>query len=171
MDNNTTITGEAGAITPAAEEKTFTQDDVNRIVSERLAKEKVRNDTSLAEREQALAQREAELQQQKEAVELEQRLDKVRGDRKFTHEYVRQGVLADFQKALADEANKGKSDVEVFDALTKDKDGQPILGIFETPPPKHKLVIPPPGNVSSDWRVDFATDTIRTGMGLPKKGY
>lgn len=41
-------------------EKTFTQEDVNRIVQERLAKEKARNsgDTDLARREQELAQRE-----------------------------------------------------------------------------------------------------------------
>ena len=41
-------------------EKTFTQEDVNRIVQERLAKEKARNsgDADLARREQELAQRE-----------------------------------------------------------------------------------------------------------------
>ena len=41
-------------------EKTFTQDDVNRIVQERLAKEKAKNggDTDFAKREQELAQRE-----------------------------------------------------------------------------------------------------------------
>lgn len=41
-------------------EKTFTQDDVNRIVQERLAKEKAKNsgEADLAKREQELAQRE-----------------------------------------------------------------------------------------------------------------
>lgn len=49
---------------PAAEqgtgEKTFTQEDVNRIVGERLAKEKAKNsgEADLARREQELAQRE-----------------------------------------------------------------------------------------------------------------
>ncbi|MCM1101926.1 MAG: DUF4355 domain-containing protein [Acetatifactor muris] len=49
---------------PAAEQetggKTFTQDDVNRIVQERLAKEKAKNsgEADLAKREQELAQRE-----------------------------------------------------------------------------------------------------------------
>jgi hypothetical protein len=52
---------------PAAEqgtgEKTFTQDDVNRIVQERLAKEKAKNsgDADFAKREQELAQRELHL--------------------------------------------------------------------------------------------------------------
>ena len=38
--------------------KTFSQDDVNRIVGERLAKEKAKGEAALAEREQHLAQRE-----------------------------------------------------------------------------------------------------------------
>lgn len=38
--------------------KTFSQDDVNRIVGERLAKEKAKGEAALAEREQQLAQRE-----------------------------------------------------------------------------------------------------------------
>ena len=41
-----------------AGEKTFSQDDVNRIVGERLAKEKAKGEAALAEREQQLAQRE-----------------------------------------------------------------------------------------------------------------
>lgn len=41
-----------------AGEKTFSQEDVNRIVGERLAKEKVKGEAALAEREQQLAQRE-----------------------------------------------------------------------------------------------------------------
>lgn len=41
-----------------AGEKTFSQEDVNRIVGERLAKEKAKGEAALAEREQQLAQRE-----------------------------------------------------------------------------------------------------------------
>lgn len=41
-----------------AGEKTFSQEDVNRIVGERLAKEKAKGEVALAEREQQLAQRE-----------------------------------------------------------------------------------------------------------------
>ena len=56
-------------------------------------------------------------------AEISGRFDKALGDRKFAHEYIRNGVLSDFEKALADEKNKGKGDAEIFDALTKDKDG------------------------------------------------
>ena len=34
---------------------------------------------------------------------------------------VREGVMTDFGKALQDKANRGKSDTEIFDTLTKDK--------------------------------------------------
>lgn len=43
---------------PAAGERTFTQEEVNRIVSERLAKERNKADAALVEREQQLAKRE-----------------------------------------------------------------------------------------------------------------
>ena len=53
-ENKTTNTNpESGA-----GEKTFSQDDVNRIVGERLAAEKRKGEAALAEREQQLAQRE-----------------------------------------------------------------------------------------------------------------
>jgi hypothetical protein len=42
----------------AAEEKTFTQDDVNRIIGERLAKEKAKGEQDFSKREQKLQQRE-----------------------------------------------------------------------------------------------------------------
>ena len=41
-----------------AGETTFTQDQVNKIVSDRLAREKAKSEAALAEREQQLAQRE-----------------------------------------------------------------------------------------------------------------
>lgn len=61
MEDNNNINQNAN---PAADqgtgEKTFTQEDVNRIVGERLAKEKAKNsgEADFAKREQELAQRE-----------------------------------------------------------------------------------------------------------------
>lgn len=55
MDENKTMNN----LNPGgAGEKTFSQEDVNRIVGERLAKEKAKGEAALAEREQQLAQRE-----------------------------------------------------------------------------------------------------------------
>lgn len=44
------------------------------------------------------------------------------GERRFVHEYVKKGVLGEFERALAEEGNKGKGDKDIFDALTQDKD-------------------------------------------------
>lgn len=46
---------------PGTGDKTFTQDDVNRIIGERLAKEKTKGDTDFSKKEQELAQREIRL--------------------------------------------------------------------------------------------------------------
>lgn len=54
--------------------------------------------------------------------DVEARFDAVAGERQFVHDYVRKGVIGEFEAALADAANKGKGDKEIFDALTKDKD-------------------------------------------------
>lgn len=55
MDENKTMQNQNP---DGAGEKTFSQDDVNRIVGERLAAEKRKGEAALAEREQQLAQRE-----------------------------------------------------------------------------------------------------------------
>lgn len=54
--------------------------------------------------------------------ELNERFSAVTGEKEFIHEYVRTGVMNDFEKALADKANRGKSDAEIFESLTKDRD-------------------------------------------------
>ena len=52
QDNNQTMNN------PATGERTFTQEEVNRIIGERLAKEKAKQEASYVEREQQLAKRE-----------------------------------------------------------------------------------------------------------------
>lgn len=44
-------------------------------------------------------------------------------DRKWLNDYTKNGVFAEFEKALADEANKGKSDVQIYTALVNDDKG------------------------------------------------
>ena len=57
-----------------------------------------------------------------ELAELTERFNAVAGEREFLHDMVRKGVMDDFGAALKDKANQRKSDAEIFDALTKDKD-------------------------------------------------
>lgn len=56
-----------------------------------------------------------------ERAELMERMDAVLGDRKFTHDRLRDVVFDDFANALNDKANRSKSDKDIFDALTKDQ--------------------------------------------------
>lgn len=60
MSDQTTVTttGEAGASTPATGERTFTQEQLNAIVGERLAKERTKAEGELAERERQIQQKE-----------------------------------------------------------------------------------------------------------------
>ena len=59
---------------PASRERTFTQEEVNRIVSERLNKEKAKGDAALAEREQQFAEREKALANREALYDLRDQL-------------------------------------------------------------------------------------------------
>lgn len=59
---------------PEAGERTFTQDDVNRILSKRIAEEKAKSDAALAEKEQLFAERERELANREALVDLKDQL-------------------------------------------------------------------------------------------------
>ena len=65
-------------------------------------------------------------------AEVERRFKAAAGNREFLHEYVRKGLLADFAAALEDAANAGKSDAEVFSALTREKN---CFAAQNPPPP------------------------------------
>lgn len=50
------------------------------------------------------------------------------GDKKFTSDYVKNGLIADIKSELSKVENKGKGISEIFESLTKDK-----TGLFENP--------------------------------------
>lgn len=68
------------------------------------------------------AERVANEKKAQERAGIEARFDGVVGDRKFLHDFVRKGVLDEFEKALSNETNNGKGDKDVFEALTLDKE-------------------------------------------------
>ena len=82
-----------------------------------------------------------------ERAELEERFNAVTGERKFLHDMVRTGVMAEFDAALKDKANRGKGDAEIFETLTKDK------GYFanQNPavPPQPGMGNPAPTNIKT----------------------
>ena len=63
-----------------------------------------------------------------EDAALTEAITAVFGDKKFTSDYVRNGIIADMKTEIAKPENKGKGYTEIFESLTKDKNG-----IFENP--------------------------------------
>lgn len=59
---------------PNAGEKTFTQEQVNAIISERLAKERAKGESAFAEKEQQFAERERQLANREALIDLKDQL-------------------------------------------------------------------------------------------------
>jgi hypothetical protein len=55
--------------------------------------------------------------------EMMDRFNRAKGENVFSSEFAESGALDAFRKAISDPANKGKGDNEIFESLTKDKDG------------------------------------------------
>lgn len=68
------------------------------------------------------------------------------GDKKFTSDYVRNGIIADMKTEIAKPENKGKSYDAILEGLTKDKEG-----IFANPNP--------PGDMTGMGKVDTSSIT------------
>lgn len=64
------------------------------------------------------------------------------GDKKFTNDYVKKGLIADIKTELSKTENKGKGINEIFESLTKDQ-----TGLFENP--NQPSEIPPMGDDNS----------------------
>ena len=53
---------------------------------------------------------------------LKGRFDTVCGEAKFLNDFTRSGLYDEFKTALSDEANIGKSDKDIYEAITKEKE-------------------------------------------------
>lgn len=89
-------------------------------------------------------------------ADMKNRFDTVCGEAKFLNEFTKNGLFNEFKTALADEANKTKSDKDIYEAITNGKDN-----IFE---PEGGI----PSVVSGTGGGSPVTDNdIRDIMGLP----
>ena len=61
-------------------------------------------------------------------ADIEKRFDACVGDKKFSHDAIRQAYLKKFGEALDSEEFKGKGDTEIFHSLSKD-DAQAFTGV------------------------------------------
>jgi uncharacterized phage infection (PIP) family protein YhgE len=90
------------------------------------------------ELEQKIADEKAEAerkeQEAKEEASLSERFKTVVGENKWRDELTEKAVYSEFKNSLKDEANKGKGDKDILEALTKDKgyfsDPSKTPGIF-----------------------------------------
>ena len=64
-----------------------------------------------------------DMEKARQKADMDARFQAAMGDKEFASDFTRSGVYAEFVKAIADPANKGKGDTELFSGLTKDKDG------------------------------------------------
>lgn len=78
--------------------------------------------------------RQADAKAAAERAERMSRFDKAHGeaskDRKWLNDFTRDGIFSQFEKALADDANKGKSDVQIYNSIINDDKGVKP-GLFE----------------------------------------
>lgn len=107
-------------------------DDAKKQLSEAqttiTALESSKGDTAAIQAEldkykQAESDRQKAEQEAAEHAKLLERFNAAKGDKEFSSEFTQNGVLEAFTKALADPANTGKGDAELFTSLTKDKEG------------------------------------------------
>jgi hypothetical protein len=97
--------------------------------SDAAALQKVIDDYKAAEEK-----RQADAKAAADRAERMGRFEKAHGeaskDRKWLNDFTRDGIFTQFEKALADEANKEKSDVQIYNAIINDDKGVKP-GLFE----------------------------------------
>ena len=124
------------------------------------AKNSVDYKNQLEELQKQVQEKEDADKRAKEDAELTSAIEACFGEKKFSSDYVRTGIIADMKTEIAKPENKGKGYTEIFETLTKDKEG-----IFANPNPP----APMPGLGPVDI-TKISDDAARAVMGLaPKK--
>lgn len=73
------------------------------------------------EYEDAEADRKKQAQEAERRAGIKARFDGLKGDNQYLNEGTESWIFGEFEKAIADKENAGKSDVDIFAAITKDK--------------------------------------------------
>ena len=143
-----TIMAEHGKLITEAKEKT---QELENKVKEYEAKigelsSKAEDNTKVQEEldnlKKSIAENEAKAKAKAEDEILTKNITSVFGDKKFVNEYTKNAIISDIKTALKDSNNAGKSAKDLFEELTKDKEG-----IFSNPNPG--VSTPPTGDVNT----------------------
>jgi hypothetical protein len=78
---------------------------------------------------------------------LKDRFTPLKGDKSFLNEGTENWIFEQFKSALSLDENKGKSDADIYEAITKDKN------IYATP--NKKIEIPSVGGAKQDEKTEF----------------
>lgn len=90
----------------------------------------------------SIAENEAKAKAKAEDDVLTKNITSAFGDKKFVNEYTKNAIISDIKTALKDSNNAGKSAKDLFEELTKDKEG-----IFDNP--NKGVSTPPTGDVNT----------------------
>ena len=143
-----TIMYEYGKLTTEAKEKT---QELENKVKEYEAKigelsSKAETNTKVQEEldnlKKSIAENEAKAKAKAEDDALTKNITSAFGDKKFVNEYTKNAIISDIKTALKDSNNAGKSAKDLFEEITKDKEG-----IFDNP--NKGVSTPPTGDVNT----------------------
>lgn len=131
-----TIMAEHGKLITEAKEKSIENEDKIKTYEEKivqleeLAKTNESLKTELDGLKTSMAEQDTKRKQQEEDNIITNNIKSVFGERKFVNEFTENAILNEIKTALKDVNNTGKSAKDIFESLTKDKDG-----IFANPNP------------------------------------
>lgn len=143
-----TIMAEHGKLITEAKEKTQELENkvkdyetkIGELSSKAEANTKVQEE--LDNLKKSIAENEAKAKAKAEDDALTKNITSAFGDKKFVNEYTKNAIIGDIKTALKDSNNAGKSAKDLFEELTKDKEG-----IFDNP--NKGVSTPPTGDVNT----------------------
>lgn len=113
----------------------------------------------IKELQEAISAREQADKEAATEADLRKRFQDAKGGADFLNDFTENGIFREFQQALSDAKNAGKSDANIYAELTRDRDG-----LFANAHPPAD--IPGAGTVDTKALED---NEIRRAMGLPIK--
>ena len=91
-------------------------------------KENSNSSEELQKKYDELLKEKQEAENNKKEKQMNDNIINAIGDKKFVNDYTKNSIVSEVKTALGDEKNAGKSIKDLFDEITKDKEG-----IFENP--------------------------------------
>lgn len=143
-----TIMAEHGKLITEAKEKTQKLENKVKDYESKIGElsSKAEDNTKVQEEldnlKKSIAENEAKSKAKAEDEILTKNITSAFGDKKFVNEYTKNAIVNDIKIALKDSNNAGKSAKDLFEELTKDKEG-----IFDNP--NKGVSTPPTGDVNT----------------------